>query len=675
MDFKGFVKNKLEKCMNRTYDEERLAKTNSFDAWIRVKEEGLERFDMTISRSSEGPLLSYAARYGAFTVRIIPFSKVHNNFAIKPYVEDILVFTEGELTDRAIPLIAKTFANNADVNVVYGDEDIAELQKNEPDEYGRSVFGTRKEPYFKPDWSPNTFLSHFYFCNIVAVRRSAFRDEVFAENKSGASAVYNGLLRYIFTNELNLRQCVKHIDEILIHSKNYDNNYLKDEESGYLSNKLKVRSYGPEGYRAINKTMITVVIPSKDNPGMLERCISSLKEYCPAGIVLQIIVVDNGSNDENRKVIEEFVLNYGIKYEYRQMDFNFARMCNIGAALGTGEYILLLNDDVYFTQGYVLENLLEQASYRFTGAVGAKLLYPENSKIQHAGIVNNRIGPVHKLQFKDDLDEYYFGFNRFTVNVLAVTGACLLVRRDLYEKFEGLSEGFRVAFNDVDFCYRLFEAGYYNVCCNNISLCHAESVSRGHDTDMTSMKRLQYEKNLLFAEHPVFLAHDPFFNRYLLSDCLDTRIAVANEFEYSTAQFDAGKARGITLNGAREEECVILNVEYAGNMQGYTFNEENAGYIFIEGFSFVMGSDNSLFDKFLLLKNDETCLKISFESAVRHDVEINCPDQRNVALSGFAVRINKNLIPGGVYRVGILQKKKFSRERLYKFSNREVVTE
>ena len=683
MDVKSCIKEQLKKHCDKAYFESLERKRVSFDPWIREKEAKLERFDMHVEGQADaGPVISYAARYQGSSIRILPYEAITPGFCVKPYLEDIIIFVNGELTDRAIPAIVKAFNSNPEVSVVYGDEDLAELlaadeSLKESELYGKTIVGTRTEPYFKPDWSPNAFVSHFYFCNIVAVKRVAFRDMEWSDRRSGAAALYHTLLRYIFDNELNLRKSVYHIPEILIHVSDYANNDLWEEEAESITNRLRVRSYGLEGYGLLNRTMVTVVIPSKDNPGLLEKCLSTLKDACPGFITLQIIVVDNGSSDINKEIITGLSKEYEFRYEYRPMEFNFSRMCNVGASFGTGEYLLLLNDDVYFSEPYVLESMLMHASYKFTGAVGAKLLYPGIGKIQHAGVINNRIGPVHKLQFAEDSKSYYFGFNRYPQNVMAVTAACLMMRMEVFTKIGGLNEGFRVAFNDVDLCFKLFEAGYYNVCLNNISLCHAESVSRGKDTDGESLKRLLREKEMLYKEHPVFKATDPFYSKYLLSDCLDTRIVPANQYEYASVTSRGKVISKTDLKNAREEACIVFNVEYAGEYADYTYNTEgdDRDLYLIEGFSFVMGSDNACFNKSIILKNDSDLIEIKCDNVSREDVEANCPDQENVGLSGYSLIIDKKAIPKGVYRIGIMHSRRYFGEKIYCFSGRELVVE
>lgn len=204
---KGLIKNKISARMDKSFDAQMEKNDLSYDAWIREKEQNLLRIDMSLDAENapehrEG--LSYAAHVGGFTFRIIPYEKVGEKFSLSAMLEDVIVFVNGELTDRALPLLTEKFSKNNDLAIVYGDEDLAELDTNAVDRYGRSIYGTRRNPYFKPDWSPNAFLSRFYFGNIVAIRRSAFREVTWSEGYIGAASIYHTLLRFLTTNEYNL---------------------------------------------------------------------------------------------------------------------------------------------------------------------------------------------------------------------------------------------------------------------------------------------------------------------------------------------------------------------------------------------------------------------------------------------------------------------------------------
>lgn len=669
MNIKEILKKKIVGKADATYKKGLYDKCPSFDEWIRDKEKSLERFDMTVDIEGHGNensnALSYSAQYGATSVRIIPFKTVNNSFKFQYYIEDILVFVDGELTDKAIPLLVKRFNEKPDISIIYGDEDIAKIDETESTKYGKSKYGTRKDPYFKPEWSPNTFLDHFYFCNMVALRRSSFRDVETEHGNDGAEIIYGTLLKFIFRNEFTLRKAVEHLDEILVHANNYSNNALKAKNvESVIENHIGLDK---------DKIKISVVIPSKNNPHLLEPCLKSLDCFKGEGVELQIIVVDNGSDDVNKEKVQKLLANYDSVYKYMPMEFNFAAQCNAGVAVAKHPYVLLLNDDIIFTQENTLISLYEQAKLRFCGAVGIKLLYPDSFLIQHAGVVSSRIGPVHKLQFCDDRKTYYHGYNRSVINVSSVTAACLMVRKDVYEKVNGMNENLKVAFNDIDFCYRLLEAGYVNVSCNNVSAIHGESLTRGKDTDAASIVRLNKEKDRLFEEHPAFKGFDPYYSKYLLSDCLDSRIVPANEYEYERASEFIESTKKESIENAREDRCVQLSLEYCGEKKNFSFREEDGDYFYFQGFSYVSGSNNACYKKYLFFQSEKTLSFVPYEGCIRKDVSLCCEGETNVEKSGFSVTIPKGIIEKGEYRVGVLMVNKFAREKLYTFSNRFLV--
>lgn len=673
MGVKEIIKKRIYSVADSAYQKDIDGAMPAFDEWVRKKESGLERFDMTVDLMgrdidlSEISRLTYAAKYEGVSVRIIPYEKITKNFQVKNYIEDILVFVNGEITDKAIPLLVKRFQENTEADILYGDEDIAELDVTGTIKYGRSVYGTRRDPYYKHEWSPNAFLNHFYFCNMVAVRRSAFRDLEWAKDLCAAESLYRVLLEYIFKNEFTLRKSVDYIDEILVHARNYDLNRLTDNMADSIAAKYQVSGK--------NDTKISVVIPSKDNPDLLKSCLGSLKNTFHDGVEYEVIVVDNGSTAENRVLIEEILKNHKARYLYEPMEFNFSAQCNKGVRESAYPLVLLLNDDITFKEPGTLMRMANQAKYSFTGAVGVKLLYPDSTIIQHAGVINNRIGPVHKLQFCDDSVEHYHGYNRMVENVSAVTAACLMVRKDAYEKVGGMDESLKVAFNDVDFCFRLLENGFVNVVCNNICVTHAESVTRGKDTDTESLKRLMAEKDKLYSSHKALKGYDPYFSGKLVCDCLDVRIVPANEFEYERGLENCKKTKQGTIDDAREEKCLQFSLEYAGDMSGFSFKEEDGDKFYFQGFLYIQGSDNACYKKEIILQSESFTEAIPFTGCIRNDVALACKGEVNVERSGFCLSVLKNSLPKGTYRVGVKFTNKYARERLYSFSNKYLVVE
>lgn len=401
--------------------------------------------------------------------------------------------------------------------------------------------------------------------------------------------------------------------------------------------------------------MVSVVIPSKDHPEVLERCLKSFREKTDYRYY-EWIVVDNGSNEENRAKMEKLRRRYGFTYIYEQMPFNFSKMCNMGAARAGGDLILLLNDDIEIIEQSWLRRMTGQAMQPHVGAVGAKLWYAGTQNIQHAGITNMQIGPSHKLvTFTDDRD-YYYGHNRITYDMIGVTGACLMVSRKKYEEVGGLDETMAVAYNDVDFCFKLIEAGYYNVQRNDAVLYHHESLSRGLDEqDEGKWERLLAEKENLYAKHPQMNGKDPFYHKALIDNASD--YGCNYKFPYEEQLFTT-KAEPL------QEE--LTNIVKAGRLRltvdraeiQHKIHADEPDILWIMGWCYVPGADNACYDKHVLLQRMGSA-EGSVYTAVpsdwhRKDVEEILPMECNIGLAGFVLRVLRNDLESGTYRVGML---------------------
>ena len=241
---------------------------------------------------------------------------------------------------------------------------------------------------------------------------------------------------------------------------------------------------------------VTVLIPNKDHSEDLARCLESL--YRNAGWDdLEVLVLENNSTQAEtfacyRRAQQQYpncrVLTY-------KGGFNFSAINNFGARHATGAHLLLLNNDIQVeTPGFVRE-LLSYSQRPDVGAVGAKLFYPDGT-IQHAGVfigLGGSAGHSHKGHPRDSGGDMYRLAT--TQNMCAVTGACLMVKKELYDRFGGLDEeNFAVAYNDVDFCLRLWQSGLLNVMTPFAAAVHHESKSRGDDTRAGGEKQARYER-------------------------------------------------------------------------------------------------------------------------------------------------------------------------------------
>lgn len=532
-----------------------------------------------------------------------------------------------------------------EVCVVYGDEDV----ETTPGQY--------ENPWLKPCWSPDTYLWKDYLGEAVAVRKSFYEK---AEEKSR-----DGLLKAAggFTKGC---QSIAHINGILFHRKT---DWFTGETNSSMTREKKAG--GQTDCRDAKKQgmpYISVIIPSKDNAVVLKKCLDTLKKTA-ADISYEVLLVDNGSGEAVKKKIEEMRADApDILYIYEPMEFNFSKMCNLGAERAKGSLLLFLNDDIEATHTGWLSDMAKLAERPHVGAVGCKLLYPDTDKIQHAGITNLPMGPVHKLQFLRDNKCYYDNRNRGIRNVSAVTAACLMVRREVFEEAGGFCESMQVAFNDVDFCFTLLEKGYYNAVCNHIHLLHHESMSRGADESEEKLKRLHRERTMLYDRHPGLNGKDPFYHDWLNRTGLDTRIQPAYRSGREIADVQAAKEvakesnEAYVLKNARKDRCLLVRIEAA-----------DASHI--SGYGVVLGSDNACFNGKLLLERKGrqlTVYELDFTEQYRQDLQENMPDQKNVALCGFHVNIAEPL-PEGEYRIGMLATDKISGSSLMNYSNRTFI--
>lgn len=598
--------------------------------------------------------------------------------------EDLWIVTpeESALTAGAQWEVLRYFEEHPACGIAYGDE----------------------ENYFKPDWSPDLLQSFFYFGNVFAVRKALM--ERIGENSgeerelSEKARLYDLVLRCV-----DEAKWVGHIEKVLFLAGDRDGVKKREWDPGAGQGK----DWGTEPeFDAIKRghlysdaeipaekerqELVSVIIPSKDNPAVLSNCIHSLREQTGYRN-FEIIVIDNGSNDENKKKIErmrdQLKEEYSFRYIYRPMAFNFSAMCNIGAEEARGNYLLFLNDDMEIAREDWLSVMVAKAARSYVGAVGAKLLYPDSDKIQHLGITNIHLGPAHKLQFSSDKKEYYHGINRCTVNVSAVTGACLLVRREVFEEIGGFDERFAVAFNDVELCFHLLRAGYQNVCCNQTFLYHHESMSRGFDAGEEKVARLHRERDLLYAAYPEMWNQDPYYSRRLVTDILDRGYEPACRFEEKRMSERAEVIRlEAGLDPVWHNECLYMGLEFIGDESAWKTGETGGGDYYIQGWSYAVNVDNSRYEKSLLLKqirlrdrqdeqgeNGERLWKIPYRECHRPDFQENLPYIDHPALCGVSVWIRRDALPKGEYLIGYLWEDACSRQKLCGFSAETLLVE
>ncbi|MCM1174457.1 MAG: glycosyltransferase family 2 protein [Blautia sp.] len=268
-------------------------------------------------------------------------------------------------------------------------------------------------------------------------------------------------------------------------------------------------------YEIPGNPRISIVIPNKDHYGDLKRCITSITEKSSYDNYEIIVVENNSADDEIFRYYEELRKNSQIHIVTYEGEFNYSRINNYGVSKAGGEYVLLLNNDTEVITLDWMEELLMYAQREDVGAVGAKLYYPDKT-IQHAGVViglgaHRTAGHTHYRVSSNNLG--YMGRLCYVQNMTAVTGACLMVKKKIYDKLGGLDEAFAVSLNDVDFCLRIREAGYLNVFTPFAELYHYESASRGSDMEGERAARYNGESERFREKWKKALeAGDPYYN-------------------------------------------------------------------------------------------------------------------------------------------------------------------
>ena len=556
------------------------------------------------------------------------------------------------LAPFALMEVAKFINEKSSTDFVYGDEDRIDAEGI-----------NRYTPYFKPEWSPDTLMSIDYIAHAGFYRTDMLK------KVGGLNPKYDGCQEY----DLHLRFTEKtskvgHISKILYHVRDdgafpYTGETLTPEEKNTLRlsqrcRKAALRRRDLDGtvewisdirrfrvnYTPKDDPMVSIIIPSKDNPELLGKCLKSLNEITEYKNY-EIIIVDNGSSEENKQKVKMIADENKAKYIYDPADFNFSYMCNTGAKAAEGQYLLFLNDDIEIIEGRWLGSMLGHAGLAHIGAVGAKLLYPDTKLIQHDGIISIDAGPMHCLMGEDDSKFHYFGRNRLDVNVSAVTAACLLIEKDKFEEVNGFDEKYAVAYNDIDLCFKLCEKGYYNVIRNDAKLYHYESVTRGRDgIDKVKFERLMSEQDSLFTAHPKFRKKDPNYNVNLDQQKGDFTCNFDKDAVYEVEEFE-------TLPQFEIDDTIKYCIDVASSDWS----------IYIEGWAYSQGSPDIVFsDTELLLEGENKSYIISTRHALREDLEDIFYEVKDVQFSGFKCRIDREKIEKGSYTLRVLINKKNS---------------
>lgn len=447
-------------------------------------------------------------------------SKASNSALSLATGEYIALLDNDDLLPKdALIWVAQAIIDNPNLQIIYSDED-----KIAPN-------GEYFDPYFKSDWNPELFYAHNMISHLGVYNR-ALLNKIggFREGYEG-SQDYDLALRCI---EQIQPQQIKHLPKTLYHwrvlpgstaaghdEKPYANQAALKALNDHIvrtqsSAKIVAQKYGH--FRLIHAPLqqqpsVTIIIPTRNAVKLVKTCIQSIQtktEYQNYTILL----IDNGSDDPT--AIEYFnQLNQqpNIKVIRDERPFNYSALNNAAVAQAESEFILLLNNDTEVINPQWLTEMVSCGIHQDIGAVGAKLLYPDD-RVQHGGVIiglGGVAGHAYHLLHKDDPG--YFGKALVTQQVSAVTAACLLVKKQHYLKVGGLNETqLKVAFNDVDFCLKLQQHGLRNIWTPYAQLYHHESVSRGYEDTPEKQARFASEVQYMQQAWPQIIANDPMYN-------------------------------------------------------------------------------------------------------------------------------------------------------------------
>lgn len=445
-------------------------------------------------------------------------SKATNDALKMAKGEFICLVDDDDLLDKnALYETVKVLNDNKQIDMIYSDEDKIDVNERYCD------------PHFKPDFSPDTLLSLNYICHLTTIRRSIVLEV------GGFEVGLEGAQDHdLFLKVTEKTSRIYHIPKILYHwrmvpgstSMTISNkSYATDKGAIAIENALKrrkisghvekdtVSTYYRVVYDYKKEPLVSIIIPTRDFVDTLKVCVDSIYKKT----IYKNFEIIVANNDSKEKETLDFFRKYEKKYDNFKvvdciMEFNYSRINNEAIKKSKGKYIVLLNNDTEVITPNWLNIMVGYAMQKHIGTVGVKLLYPDTS-VQHAGVIAGLGGVASHAYIgssRDDLGMY--GRLRVPYDYSANTAACIMVDKKKFNEVGGLEENLKVAYNDIDFNFKLLKKGYYNVFLPQVELFHFESKSRGLDTTSEKYKRFLIESDYMYKKWSEELKKDKFYN-------------------------------------------------------------------------------------------------------------------------------------------------------------------
>ncbi|MBA4254388.1 MAG: hypothetical protein C0445_00750 [Polaromonas sp.] len=457
-----------------------------------------------------------------------------SNTAIGMASGDYVAFLDHDdaLAPHALLRVVEWLQAHPGTRLMYSDEDKLALD------------GSRFDPYFKPDFNLGLLRSHNYMCHFAVYERELLRTLDGLRLGYEGAQDYDMVLRAV--DALQVSE-IGHLPHVLYHWRvtvgstaggHQEKSYAFTAGQRALEAHLNRRGLGghvieaaeaPGMYRVCwhlpeDAPMVSIVIPTRNGEALLRMCLDTLRQTTYRSY--EVIVIDNGSDDPGALGLMADRERAGeIRVLRDARPFNFSALNNKAVReMARGEFVVLMNNDIEITQPDWLGEMVGVALEGNVGCVGARLWYPDG-RLQHGGVIMVCGVAGHAHKYLPRGRHGYMGRAVLAQDFLAVTAACLLVRRSIFDAVGGLDETLQVAFNDVDFCLKVHAAGYRNVWTPFAEMVHHESVSRGHEDTPEKQKRFSGEVAILQTRWPDLLANDPCYSPNLTNQAEDFSLA------------------------------------------------------------------------------------------------------------------------------------------------------